>query len=153
MPNALASGNSYVVTVKTQPAGETCAVFDGADTVSTGAVGNISVACSPAAAAEFLGGPSYGANPSSGTAAVTLRFDPGGYYPNGQSFNYSPQNATIRANGGGNWFAITIDGVDTWSGWMQTPTGQAHFQPGAYPNMWQLSGASSWGSFIGPDMT
>src|SRR3569833_1223341 len=155
MPNSVAYGGSYAVTIKTQPAGETCAVFDGADSVCAGAVTTIELACSPAASAEFLGGPSYGNLPSSGTIAVTLNFDPGGYFPNGQSFSYTPQNATLRANGEGKWFAITIDGVDTWSGWMQTPSGQAHFQPGSYPNMWQLSGASSWGSFnwSGHDMT
>src|SRR3569833_2406375 len=41
MPNSVAYGGSYAVTIKPQPAGETCAVFDGADSVGAGAVTTI----------------------------------------------------------------------------------------------------------------
>ncbi len=46
LPTAVATGSSYTVTVKTQPAGEACAVSSGMGTMASGAVTNVSVACS-----------------------------------------------------------------------------------------------------------
>lgn len=147
MPNGVAPASSYDVTVKTQPVDLTCTVTGGMGTLGTRAVTDIVVACSPSG--RSLGGPSFGNLPSSGDVSVTLSCDPGVCDTGSQSFSYSPQNSTIRVSAGSNWFAITIDGVDPWpwSGWMQTPTGEAHFQPGNYPSMWQLIDPSSWGSF------
>ena len=147
MPNGVASNGSYAVTVKTQPADLTCDVSGGTGTVGTQAVTNIVVACSPSG--RSLGGPSFGDLPSSGAVSVTLTCDPGicDASSNSQSFSYSPQNSTIRVSAGSNWFAITIDGPVPWSGWMQTPAGQSHFQPGNHPQMWQLVDPASWGSF------
>ena len=147
MPNGVAPGGSYNVTVQAQPVDLKCTVNGGTGTVDTRAVTGIVVGCSPSGRA--LGGPSFGNLPSSGQVSVTLTCDPGVCDVGSQSYSYSPQNSTIRVSAGSNWFAITIDGTQPWpwSGWMQTPTGQAHFQPGNYPQMWQLNGASSWGTF------
>ena len=147
MPNGVASAGSYDVTVKTQPADLSCTVSAGVGTMGTQAVTSIVVACSPSG--RSLGGPSFGDLPSSGQVSVTLSCDAGICDVGSQSYSYSLQNSTIRVSAGSNWFAITIDGVQPWpwSGWMQTPTGESQFQPGNYPQMWQLIDPASWGSF------
>ncbi len=45
LPTAVAKGSSYSVTVKTQPAGEACAVSNGTGTMAGAAVTNVSVTC------------------------------------------------------------------------------------------------------------
>ncbi|HXR90181.1 MAG TPA: hypothetical protein VN750_07860 [Steroidobacteraceae bacterium] len=147
MPTGVAPGDSYDVTVKSQPVDLTCTVSGATGTMATRAVTDILVACSPSG--RSLGGPSSGDLPSSGAVSVTLTCDPGFCDTGSQTFSYSPQNSTIRVSAGSNWFAITIDGTQPWpwSGWMQAPTGQTHFQPGNYPQMWQLIDPASWGSF------
>lgn len=47
---AVAGGNAYAVTVKTQPAGQSCAVRNGSGTVASANVGSVEVACATAAA-------------------------------------------------------------------------------------------------------
>lgn len=49
MPTSVASGTTYAVTVKTQPTGLTCTVTNGSGTVSSAAITNVAVACTPAA--------------------------------------------------------------------------------------------------------
>ena len=44
-PAALKNGSTYAVTVKTQPAGETCSVANGAGTISNANIGNVAVTC------------------------------------------------------------------------------------------------------------
>jgi hypothetical protein len=45
LPTKVASGSTYAVTVKTQPAGQTCVVSAGAGTVTTAAVTTVQVSC------------------------------------------------------------------------------------------------------------
>lgn len=49
-PTALAGGSAYAVTVKTQPAGQSCAVRNGAGTVASANVGTVDVSCATALA-------------------------------------------------------------------------------------------------------
>jgi N-acetylneuraminic acid mutarotase len=44
-PSSFAPGTSYLVTIKTQPTGEVCAITSGASGTNTGAVGNVVVVC------------------------------------------------------------------------------------------------------------
>ncbi|MCC7200861.1 MAG: hypothetical protein IT483_15220 [Gammaproteobacteria bacterium] len=66
----VSNGSTYSVTVRTQPAGQTCAVNNGAGT-ATASVTNISVIC----------------------AAFTLRDLPAIYYEKGKAINYSAYRA------------------------------------------------------------
>jgi hypothetical protein len=75
-----------------------------------------------------------------------LNSDPSEYVGGGQSYSYSNTNSTIRVSSGSNWFAITGDGTDAWSGWIQLPTADVEFQPGTYSNLWQLLDPGSTGS-------
>ena len=53
---ALASGAAYAVTVGTQPAGQTCTVTNGAGTVASANVTNVSVSCSGGPVSYSVGG-------------------------------------------------------------------------------------------------
>ena len=54
---ALASGAAYSVTVKTNPAGQTCSVANGSGTVGSASVTNVAVTCTANAAATYsIGG-------------------------------------------------------------------------------------------------
>jgi hypothetical protein len=44
-PAQLTTGTAYLVTIRTQPAGQTCAVVNGAGTIATAAVGNVAINC------------------------------------------------------------------------------------------------------------
>jgi len=57
-PNALPSSAPYIVTVQTQPSGQTCSVANGAGTVGASNVTNVQVTCSTRVAfsADFIGG-------------------------------------------------------------------------------------------------
>ena len=46
----LASGSAYSVTVKTNPAGQTCSVANGSGTVGSSGVTNVAVTCTASAA-------------------------------------------------------------------------------------------------------
>lgn len=45
LPQAIASGNAYNVTIGTQPTGQTCTVGSGSGTIAAGNITNITVAC------------------------------------------------------------------------------------------------------------
>ena len=47
---SVAGGNAYAVTIKTQPAGQSCAVRNGSGTVASANVGSVEVTCATAAA-------------------------------------------------------------------------------------------------------
>jgi len=55
-PTRLANGAAYAVTVLTQPAGQTCAVTNGAGAVAAANVTNIAVACSATSTLYSIGG-------------------------------------------------------------------------------------------------
>lgn len=52
----LATGTTYLVTVKTQPAGETCTVVNGSGTVATSNITNVAVTCSAGNVTVTIGG-------------------------------------------------------------------------------------------------
>ena len=53
---ALATGSAYNVTVKTNPAGQTCSVANGSGTVGTANITNVAVTCTAAPATYSVGG-------------------------------------------------------------------------------------------------
>jgi hypothetical protein len=55
-PTKLANGVAYTVTVLTQPAGQSCAVTNGAGTVAAANVANVSVSCSSTSTLYSIGG-------------------------------------------------------------------------------------------------
>jgi hypothetical protein len=55
-PDKVASGDTYTVTVATQPAGQSCSVTNGTGTVAAANVTNISVNCSPTTTLYSIGG-------------------------------------------------------------------------------------------------
>ena len=57
---ALASGAAYAVTVKTNPASQTCAVSSGTGTIGSANVTNVAVTCTSAAAPSRSAGPCPG---------------------------------------------------------------------------------------------
>ena len=81
-PTQLASGAAYAVTVKTQPAGQTCAVSGGTGTVGTANVTSVAVTCTTTPPATY----SVGGAVSGLTGTVVLQ-DNGG------------DNLSVAANG------------------------------------------------------
>lgn len=84
-PATLADGESYKVEVKTNPAGQTCAVAQGSGNVSSGNIGNIAIACTTTKGAlvTFAGGGSsskdgVGATTFNLSSAYSLAFDVAG---------------------------------------------------------------------------
>jgi hypothetical protein len=103
---ALASGATYVVTVSTQPTGETCTITNGSGTVGSANVTNVAVACT--ANKYTIGGTVSGLNPST---SVTL-LDNGG------------NSLTVSANGAFT-FTTAIASGSTYSVTVGTqPTGE-----------------------------
>jgi N-acetylneuraminic acid mutarotase len=91
-PASFAAGSSYSVTVKTQPAGETCAVTSGASGVNTGDVGNVTVVCGFGQWAWETGATSVNANGVYGTqGTASAGTEPGARY-SGTSWTDSSGN-------------------------------------------------------------
>ncbi len=91
---ALASGDTYSVTVATQPAGETCSVTNGSGTLAGSNVNNIQVACSADPTQTYtIGGNLTGL--ASG-ASVVLQNDGG-------------DNLTVNANGSFTFATVLVN--------------------------------------------
>jgi putative esterase len=76
-PTKLASGAAYAVTVKTQPAGQTCAVGGGTGTVGTANVTSVAVTCTTSAPATY----SVGGTVTGLTGSVVLQDNGGDNLP------------------------------------------------------------------------
>ncbi len=103
---ALLSGNSYAVTVSTQPAGQTCAVTNGSGTINAANVTNVAVSCTTTTNSYTVAGNVFGL----GTGlSVSLKNNGGTALPisaNG-SFIFP---AALSA---GSSYAVTVSGQPT----------------------------------------
>lgn len=127
---SLPSGSVYKVAVSQQPTEQTCTVSHGTGTVSA-TVSDVAIVCT----SNQRGGPPLTGLASSGVASVTLTSDAGDPVGSGVAHQYSSADTSIRVTTNGNWFAITIDGTDDWSGWVQLPPAFAQFQVGTFAGL------------------
>jgi sugar lactone lactonase YvrE len=107
---SMATGSNYSVTVRTQPAGQTCAVANGAGTVSGANVTDVSVTCSSTFASSSLAlfAGDMGSSGSADGAGAAARFD----FPRGVATD-SAGNIYVADGGNHTLRKITPAGVVT----------------------------------------
>ena len=152
--SGLPTGRSYTVSVSTQPNIERCSVANGSGVVNAADVTGISVTCinmeEPqiyGTAGRDIGGPSDGTLPSSGNVTVTLVSDPGDEAGDGESVSFSNLNSTIRVGSGNGWLLVTIDGAESWAGFIHLPAGENVFETKTYTDLpfgYTLDGTLAW---------
>jgi hypothetical protein len=104
LPTLVATGSSYTVQIKTQPAGEACAVSDGAGVMGSGAVTSVSVTCTDQP--FTLGGSISGLSTSglvlaNGSDTLTVSANAAGFtLPTPVDYN-SPYNMQVQSQPNG----------------------------------------------------
>lgn len=111
----LASGASYNVTIATQPAGETCTVANGSDTVSAADVTSVSVTCVPAQFVYAVEGVNliygYAVDPTTGALTPVA----------GSPFAGSGTTSNIAITPSGAFAYVTSGSSDTVAGYAIDP--------------------------------
>lgn len=100
-PGTRASGFSYTVTVATQPAGQSCAVANGAGTVGSANVANISITCesAPPPAAAF----------NRRVRSMRYDFDNNGVFEGTETYSYDSSGKVL----GSTWTYVDDGTTDT----------------------------------------
>jgi len=102
---ATTTGNPYLVTVQTQPTGQTCSVNSGSGTVSSANITTVSVTCADNTCASLSNAASYNAYPTCGAATCVS-----GYNLSGSG---SGATCVAQSSGGGGGGGGSVTLVDT----------------------------------------
>lgn len=78
--------------------------------------------------------PASGVTPASGNY-IYLASDAGDYIGQGQTYIYSPANATVSVNASGGYLSVSVSGSVSWYGNFQAMNTLSQLQPGYYANL------------------
>jgi hypothetical protein len=88
----------------------------------------------PAAIPGNLWRPPAGSTPATGNFAY-FASDAGDFIGQGQTYTYTPANATIAVSSSGGRLTVSVDGAQDWVAEFQTMNAITRVQPGYYPDL------------------